>query len=261
MNRHAALTVMLAGTLLPAVAAADPGAPKPTKTLSQQWNDAVSGALAGRCATAICFGGDDGYRFAIEPLADIPVGKTFALWPSDTNSLAGFVNNHDFSATFSAGLRFWAFHDIVSGSIYLAAPLFNTDDKVRILGDSFQQPSSRIRSPYPSFALGFLADTLWVGFQYIELRNGAADDSTRDFAYPRNAVISQVWTATVALAPITAIRNGLGAASKKSSPPADTTKPTTTGSDQTPAPAPSGSTTHTEPVQPIPQPPAPVPSG
>ncbi len=62
-----------------------------------------------RCATAICFGQD--FKYGLEPLVELPVGKTFTS--NGLGALANFENSHDISATFTAGLRFWILHDAI----------------------------------------------------------------------------------------------------------------------------------------------------
>lgn len=170
------------------------------------FKDALRSAREGRCRTAICWGSD--YKWAIEPLAELPVGKTFSL--SHKSDLGNYINNHNYSASLAAGIRVWLFHDLVSVAMYISTPL-GGDDTVRVRGSSYEFPATKIKRPYPGFALGLLADTLWIGFDHEQLRNGDSD-AGRDPSFPRNAVVDRVWTLTVSIATITAIRNGLGIA-------------------------------------------------
>jgi hypothetical protein len=165
-------------------------------------------ARAARCRTAICgFGADDTW-FAVEPLGEIPVGKTF-VFPGVDSGLADFVQNHDVSVTLAAGLRFWFFYDWVSLSVYLSSPLYDGDATIRLRGSDFEHSPARLKRPYPGVGLGLIGDLLWIGVDYNELRNGDTDAS-RDPDFARNAVISRAWTISFGLAPITLARSGLG---------------------------------------------------
>jgi len=161
-------------------------------------------AREARCKTAICWG--QGNKYAIEPLAELPIGKAFA---SEGSGLGQYVNNHDVSIQLTAGLRFWFLKDYASISIYLAKPLVSGDAAIRVAGSSVEHSSSEIRNPYPGVALGLLADAIWLGMDYYELRNGDTD-MNRDPAFPRNAVISRQLVFTLAFQPFTIMRNGIG---------------------------------------------------
>jgi hypothetical protein len=174
-------------------------------------SDLVQVLLAGRCKVAICF--DNGNRenwLGIEPLLELPVGKSFSLGGT---SLADYVNNNDIRIDLAAGIRLWAFQDWVSLSVYISKPL--TDAPVRIAGSSFVYPGKSIRRPYPGVALGLLFDSLWIGFDRDELRNGGAgDNSVFNPEYPPNTVVSSSWTLTLALLPVTAFRSAIGSATE-----------------------------------------------
>lgn len=171
--------------------------------------------LEGRCKTAICLNAFDRRNWlGIEPLVELPIGKTFTF---NTGGLADYVNNNDITVKFTAGLRVWFFKDWVSLGIYLSQPITPKDSQVRIPGSEFAYPASYVRRPYPGFALGFLFDVLWLGIDRDELRNGTSDDSAaRDPSFPRNALVSGVWTFTLALQPFTTFRTGLGTVVSKS---------------------------------------------
>jgi hypothetical protein len=162
-----------------------------------------------RCATAICFG--EGYKYGIEPLVELPIGKSFTS--NGWGALAQFENSHDVSATFAAGLRFWAFKDWISIAVYLSKPLIQGSSTLRVQGSPFLYPSGNVRRPYPGAAIGVLADSIWLGVDVDELRNGDAD-SNRDPRFLPNAVVSRAVIFTVALTPITIARNALGAANR-----------------------------------------------
>jgi hypothetical protein len=174
----------------------------------------VGTILEARCATAICF--DNGTTknwLGIEPLVELPVGKSFAIGHT---SLSDWVNNHELHVDLAAGIRIWMFRDIVSFSLYLSKPL--SDTPVRLEGSSFVYPGSSIRRPFPGASIGLLFDSLWIGFDRDELRNGdgqADHDATGgslNSAYPPNEVISSSWTVTVAIQPVTAFRTAIGTA-------------------------------------------------
>jgi hypothetical protein len=172
------------------------------------WN-LVGTLLRARCATAICF--DNGEKkdwLGIEPLVELPVGKSLAL---SNSSLSNYVDNHELRIDLAAGARVWLFRDIVSVSLYISKPL--TDGRIRLEGSPFVYPAASIRRPYPGIALGLLFDSLWVGFDRDELRNGDGQDTMAvNPDFPPNTVVSSTWTMTVALQPVTAFRTAIGTA-------------------------------------------------
>lgn len=169
----------------------------------------VGTILSARCATAICFNnGQKQNWLGIEPLVELPVGKSLSL---SRSSLADYVDNHELRIDLAAGARVWFFRDLVSVSVYISKPL--TDGRIRLEGSPFVYPASAIRRPYPGVALGLLFDSLWIGFDRDELRNGDGQDLQAvnpDFA--PNSVVSSTWTMTVALQPVTAFRTAIGTA-------------------------------------------------
>jgi hypothetical protein len=172
------------------------------------WN-LVGTLLRARCNTAICF--DNGQAkdwIGIEPLVELPVGKSFAL---SNSALSSYVNNHELRIDLAAGARVWLFRDVVSFSIYISKPL--TDAPVRLEGSPFVYPAASVRRPYPGFAIGLLFDSLWLGFDRDELRNGDGQDSAAlNSDFPPNEGVSSTWTLTVALQPVTAFRSAIGTA-------------------------------------------------
>lgn len=177
-------------------------------------NSLVDTLLQARCRTAICFdnGEEQKYWLGIEPIVELPVGKSFGVGRS---SLADYVNNHELRVDLAAGLRVWFFRDVFSVSVYISKAL--TDASVRIEGSPFVYPGSAVKRPYPGLALGLFYDSLWVGFDRDELRNGDADDqagSNPDF--PPNELVSATWTVTLALQPVTAFRAAIGTAVESS---------------------------------------------
>lgn len=166
-------------------------------------------ARAARCRTAYCFG-SDGTQYAFEPMLELPIGTSFAI---GEGALARFENATEFSIQFSAGLRFWFAHDLLSISLYFAKPIYSGDVKVRVPGSAFEHPTTSIRRLGPSVALGLFGDVLFLGGGYDELRNGSSAGST-DSNYAPNQVLSRVVTVTIGLAPFAAIRNVAGMAAK-----------------------------------------------
>jgi hypothetical protein len=175
-------------------------------TTATGWN-LVDKLLTARCATAICF--DNGQArnwLGIEPLVELPVGMGFALGSS---SLADYVNNHDLHVDLAAGARVWLFRDVVSLSVYISKPL--TDASVRLRGSDFVYPGSAVRRPFPGIALGLFFDSIWIGFDRNELRNGGGKDSSAlNPDFPPNTIASAAWTVTLALQPVTAFRTAIG---------------------------------------------------
>ena len=198
--RHATDTLAAIGTQLDAVASAT------------GWT-LVDKLLSARCSTAICF--DNGkmrHWLGIEPLVELPIGIGFAVSGS---ALADYVNNHDIRVDLAAGVRVWLFRDVVSLSIYISKPLLDTS--IRLRGSDFVYPGASTRRPFPGFALGLLFDSIWVGFDRNELRNGDGKDSSAlNPDFPPNQVVSSAWTLTLALQPVTAFRTAIGTAVQSS---------------------------------------------
>ncbi|HRI08103.1 MAG TPA: hypothetical protein PKW35_09805 [Nannocystaceae bacterium] len=157
-----------------------------------------------RCKTALCWGPSN--KFAFEPLAELPVGKTFALSHS---GLARYINGTDVDVSFTAGLRFWSHWDWFSVGIYLSKPLVVNRDLIHVSGSTHEFNSSQIRRPYPGLAIGLFGDMLWISLDYDQLRNGNTGDQRAPEFRP-NDVVSHTLTLSVAIAPVTGFRNGIG---------------------------------------------------
>ena len=167
----------------------------------------MSPARKARCATAICWGPSN--RWAFEPLAEIPVGKTFAFPGS---GVGRFINGNGVDVRLDAGFRFWFAYDWVSLAVYLSTPNFaGSKETVRISGSSFEYPVSQVRRPLPGLAVGLLGDMMWVGFDYNQIRNGSTT-STQDRAFPANEIVSHALSISIAIAPLAGFRNGIGTA-------------------------------------------------
>jgi hypothetical protein len=173
----------------------------------------VDNLLRARCSTAICFAnGADQYWLGIEPLVELPVGISSAI---GNTSLAEYINNHELRVDLAAGLRVWLFDDVVSLSVYLSKPLI--DSNVRPVGADFAYPGTAVRRAFPGFALGLLFDSIWVGFDRNELRNGDGENPMAfNSDFPPNYVVSSAWTVTIALQPVTAFRTAIGTANNAS---------------------------------------------
>lgn len=157
-----------------------------------------------RCYTALCWGPSN--KFAFEPLAELPVGKTFALSHS---GLARYINGTDVDVSFTAGLRFWSHWDWFSIAIYLSKPLVVNKDLIHVSGSTHEFNSSQIRRPYPGLAIGLFGDNLWISLDYDQLRNGNSGDQRAPEFRP-NDIVSHTLTLSVAIAPVTGFRNGIG---------------------------------------------------
>jgi hypothetical protein len=164
----------------------------------------VEAYLKARCASALCF--EAGW-IGIEPLVELPIAKSFAI---GNGSLAQYVNNHDITLQLAAGIRVWAFSDLISFAAYLSVPL--SSSAVRVEGSEFTYPGASIRRPYPGIAIGLLYDIVWIGFDHDELRNGdSSDASAYNPEYPSNGRVSSCTTISIALQPVTAARALFGA--------------------------------------------------
>lgn len=163
-------------------------------------------ARESRCATAICWGPSN--RFAFEPLADFPIGKTFSV-PS--SAIAKYINGSGIDVEFVAGLRFWAAWDWFSLDVHISTPLTESGDTISIRGSPHEYPANQIRRPTPGLGIGLFADTLWLGIDFDQLRNGSTE-ATRDPRFAPNEVVSRAFTFTIAVAPVASARNGIGTA-------------------------------------------------
>jgi len=168
----------------------------------------VKNLLDARCAVAICFGSDN--AIGIEPLVELPVGKSFSI---SSGPVADYVNNHNLRVDLAAGIRVWGFRDVISLAVYLSTPL--SDRSVRVPGSSFEYPATALRRPFPGIAVGALYDSIWIGFDHDQLRNPDSTSGTaHDPTYPPNALVGSSWTVTLALQPVTAFRTGIGLLAK-----------------------------------------------
>lgn len=169
----------------------------------------MRGARESRCATALCWG--PSHKYAFEPLAELPIGKSFA---SHRSGLGRYINGTDIQVSFNAGLRFWAAWDWVSVSVYLSKPLFTASDIITISGSSHQFSGSQVRRPFPGVGVGLFGDIVWLSMDWDQLRNGNTGDLRAPEFRPNDA-ISHTATFTFAIAPFAALRNGLGALAEK----------------------------------------------
>jgi hypothetical protein len=162
-------------------------------------------ARQARCGTALCFGPAN--KFAFEPLVELPIGKTVAFPGS---GLGRFINGNDVSLSFNAGVRFWVAWDWVSFAVYFSKPILPADQVIHVMGSPYAYPATGVRRPLPGVGLGLFGDILWVGFDYDQLRNGNGDQ--RDPLFPANSIVSRAFVVSFAIAPITALRTGIGSA-------------------------------------------------
>jgi hypothetical protein len=145
--------------------------------------------------------------WAFEPLAELPVGAIMAVPKS---ALAKFINGNDISVTFTAGLRFWFLWDWFSLDIHVSKPLYPSDKKLVVAGSDVEYQASSVRRVTPGLGVGLFGDVLWVAVDYDQLRHRSVSGGQLDPFRP-NDVITGAVVFTVALAPVTAFRNGLGA--------------------------------------------------
>lgn len=171
---------------------------------TRTFRSVMKGARASRCATALCWGPSN--KFAFEPLAELPIGKSFAF---PNSGLARYVNSNDIQVSFNAGVRFWMAWDWVSLSVYLSKPILHQGEAIHVSGSNTEFSTSQVRRPYPGVAIGLFGDILWLAFDYDQLRNGNAGVQ-RAPEYRPNEIVSHAYTFTIAIAPIAGIRNGLG---------------------------------------------------
>ena len=179
-------------------------ASKPAATLP----DRLAAARRSRCATAYCFGGATGDRYALEPVLDLPIGLTWAI---GNGVLARHVNSNGLDVRLNAGVRFWAEYDLVSIAVLLFQPSLTSPREIHYPG--LEQPlgNEAIRRPYPSLAIGFVGDILLLTLSYDQLRN-VRSNGGHDPNFLPNEVLSRAFTFGLYLAPITTARNGLGVA-------------------------------------------------
>jgi len=185
------------------------------------FGDAMRSVLRAKCLLAFCWTSSDGAVWALEPFVDLPVGRSWAIYPlgSDASSLGSYINSHAFDLQVSAGLRLWLWNDVASVDVHWAKPLLNSADTIRVRGHSVEHSASRVQRPYPGLGLGFFADMVWVAFDYNRLVNGDTDGN-RDPAFPRDAVVSDCFSVFFGLAPVTALRTAIGAVIQQKMQPA-----------------------------------------
>lgn len=176
-------------------------------TTYRNFDRALSDARQARCATAICLGDDAEY--ALEPLVELPVGKTFSI--GGPEEITNHLNNNKLNADFNLGFRVWFLHDLVSAGVYLSEPLMNEGQGIRLKGSRVVHTS--LDRPYPGFALGLFGDILWLGFDYNKLYNGTG--SNQDPNFRPNQQLGGAWTVSFAIAPVSAFRFGLGSAATR----------------------------------------------
>ncbi|HRG96615.1 MAG TPA: hypothetical protein PLR99_10220 [Polyangiaceae bacterium] len=167
--------------------------------------DRMAPARKARCHTAYCSGGTDGTKYGVEPMLDLPIGASVSFGDS---GLGAFANSADLSISFTAGVRFWMFYDLVSLSMFFGKPVFNGRSTIQLSGSGYEHPVSSIRRIGPSFALGLANDIVFIGGGYDVLINGSG--TSRDLNFGPNEVLSRALTLTLGLAPFTAVRNVMG---------------------------------------------------
>jgi hypothetical protein len=176
---------------------------EPVKTIG----DRLAGVRRARCATAYCWGGVDGRKFAVEPTVDLPIGM---YWSAGGGALAQYVNANNIKIHAAAGLRYWFAYDAMSIGILLAQPeLTEAQSTVDFKDKSLS--TSQVRRPYPTLIVGVWGDIIQLSVSYDELRNPSRSSANYIQDYPANAVLSRAVTFGVALNPVTAARNGVGA--------------------------------------------------
>jgi hypothetical protein len=178
-------------------------ADKPAKHLA----DRLAGVRRARCATAYCWGGTDGREYAIEPALDLPIGM---YWSAGGGALANYVNANNIKIHASAGLRFWLAYDVISLGVLLAQPELTDSQKTIDFRDRTLS-TSQLRRPYPTLVVGIWGDIVQLSVSYDELRNASRNSESYIPDYAANAVLSRTLTLGVALNPVTAARNGIGA--------------------------------------------------
>jgi hypothetical protein len=181
-------------------------ADQPARRLS----DRLALVRKARCATAYCWGGDDGRKYAIEPILDLPVGM---YWSLGDGALTHYINANNVKIQVNAGLRYWFAYDVMSVGILLAQPNL-TDSPTSIDFRGHQLATSQVHRSYPTFVVGLWADILQASFSVDELRNGAASTPNYVPEFQPNSVLSRAITIGIAINPITAARNGIGATSE-----------------------------------------------
>lgn len=169
--------------------------------------DRLASVRRARCATAYCWGGNDGRKYAVEPIVDVPIGM---YWSAGGGALAQYVNANNIKIYATAGLRYWFAYDVMSVGILLAQPEL-TDAQTTVDFRDKALASSQVRRPYPTLVFGVWGDIIQLSVSYDELRNASRSNANYIQDYPGNAVLSRAVTFGVALNPVTSARNGIGA--------------------------------------------------
>lgn len=171
---------------------------------TRSFRGAMLGARAGRCGTAVCWG--PGYKWALEPLVELPVGKSFSLPGS---SLAKYLNSNELQVSFNAGIRLWLWWDWISISTFMSKVLVTGNDTIYTATSGVPLPASQLRRPFPGLGIGLFGDMLWISMDYDQLRNGNVM-ATKSPDFRPNEIVSHAFTFTIAVASIAGLRNGIG---------------------------------------------------
>jgi hypothetical protein len=180
---------------------------------SLQLERRLYGARRARCATALCWGGDDDTKHAIEPVVDLPISLYWAL---GNGSLANHINGNRLQLSVAAGVRYWFAYDVASVGLILAQPSLANDEPIRIAQSDQEFPSSAVSRPFPTLMLGFWGDVFMVTVSYDQLRNRRPGGGVVDESFRPGEVVSRTVTLGVSLNVVAATRNAIGA----SQPPA-----------------------------------------
>jgi len=201
------------------------GFPNPNPFLA--WRDLGNAILENRCETAFCFGGEgEGMMFAVEPMLDLPIGKSFIIHQKArrrVKDLGRRVAEGDaLNLSLQAGARLWIYYDLVSiGALFLNVSLkkdIPTGDKT--FG------GSALATPAPGVVIGFFADIIQLSLFRFTIRNDGTDydihasDGRTIAHYAPYAELSSGWMGTLSFAPFTALRNLGGFVGSKKAQPA-----------------------------------------
>jgi hypothetical protein len=174
----------------------------------------MTAARHARCALALCWGGNDGTEYALELLADVPLGYFFGLGSS---GVADYISANGFSASIAAGVRWWFAYDVVSlGLVFVNVDLSKARD-IHIPSSSATFSPGDLHMTYPGLQLGIGGDVLALTVNIVELRN--PDDASRaDPKFGPNDVVSRGVSVGIAISPL-ALGRTLAAQPKKEQKP------------------------------------------
>jgi hypothetical protein len=182
----------------------------------QVWGDFILPALKLRCKTAICLFGEDGGEgtgkwFGVEPVLELPIGKTFYISGSPylsnaTDYVKQITETDSLNVGVIAGVRLWFVYDLFSVGILLLNISAKNDIQVAEGPTVKTLSGSALRTATPGLTIGVFGDVVVFNVYKYVLRN----DGTAVGNVPPYGSLSGGTLASVAIAPFTLFKDLAG---------------------------------------------------